>query len=133
MRERVRQVTLTEKNAAENVALFARYYRVITTMRSRFGSAIDESDANLQFTWRDAFKQHDKCSLHDLQVAVCVSARLSRLDAGPFATHPRGEPLIGNPTLPPQSWNPGWLLPSLYASLAARILCWLKLQILRWI
>ena len=68
LRERVRNASLVEKTASDTVALLARYYRLASALRSRFGSALDESDAPLQFTWKDAFKHNDKCSHDDVQV-----------------------------------------------------------------
>ena len=68
LRERVRQLTLTEKGADEAVQVLTRYYRQITTMRSRFGSAVDEADSQLEFKWRDAFRPQEKCGQHNVQL-----------------------------------------------------------------
>ena len=39
LRERVRQAQLAEQTVAETVSLLHRYYRLLTAMRTRFGSA----------------------------------------------------------------------------------------------
>ena len=44
LRERVRLATLTEKNHAATVATLAKYYRVVTSLRTRFGSAVEDSE-----------------------------------------------------------------------------------------
>ena len=68
LRERVRQVTLTEAKAEEAVRVVARYYRLLTAMRSRFGSLEEaSSDIWVAFPWRDAFKPAEKTAKADLQ------------------------------------------------------------------
>ena len=67
LREKVRTATLTEKGAEETVRLIARYYRVLTSVRTRFGTAVDDSDGRAVFVWRDAWKTSEKCALSDLQ------------------------------------------------------------------
>ena len=67
LREKVRTATLTEKGAEETVRLIARYYRVLTSVRTRFGTAVDDSDGRAMFMWRDAWKTNEKCVLCDLQ------------------------------------------------------------------
>ena len=67
LRERVQKLTLTEKGADDAVRVLASYYRQITTMRSRFGSAVDEPDSQIEFKWRDAFRPQEKCGQHSVQ------------------------------------------------------------------
>ena len=88
LRERVRQATLSEKTAAETVRLYARYHRLLTTMRSRFNAeAIESTEQWVSFTWKDAFKAADKlsrseityemaCVLFNLAAALSYSASL---------------------------------------------------------
>ena len=73
LRERVRLATLTEKNHAATVATLARYYRVVTSLRTRFGAAVEDSEFAVQFVWRDAFRPPEKVARADLQYErVCV-------------------------------------------------------------
>ena len=66
LRERCRTAALSEKGAEDTVRLLARYYRLLTNLRTRFGSAVDDSDGRVGFTWRDAWhpakagKEHSK-------------------------------------------------------------------------
>ena len=55
LRERCRTAALSEKGAEDTVRLLARYYRLLTNLRTRFGSAVDDSDGRVGFTWRDAW------------------------------------------------------------------------------
>jgi hypothetical protein len=56
LRERVRHAVLSEEKAAENVRLIARYYRLLTHMRTRFGAGADEEQWEASFSWREAFR-----------------------------------------------------------------------------
>lgn len=67
LREKVCTATLTEKTAEQTVQLLARYCRILTNVRARFGSAVDNSDGRVIFTWRDAWKTNEKCALPRLQ------------------------------------------------------------------
>ena len=91
LRERARQLTLSEKGAEETVRTLARYYRQLTTMRSRFGTAVDECESPVEFKWRDAFRHGDKCALSDFQYErACVGSRAiaRRVMASPSLARP---------------------------------------------
>ena len=89
LRERCRTATLTEKGAEDTVRLLARYYRLLTNLRTRFGTAVDDSDGRVGFTWKDAWhpakaaKEHSKgqiwsTSQYDLQFErACVLFNLA--------------------------------------------------------
>jgi len=70
LRERVRALTLSEATVEEAVGSLGRYAKLITSMSSRFGTAIDDvlggTDARLELTWRDAHRPESKCTLHQL-------------------------------------------------------------------
>jgi programmed cell death 6-interacting protein len=70
LRERVRALTLSEASVEEAVGSLGRYAKLITSMSSRFGTAIDDvlsgTDAQLELTWRDAHRPKAKCTLHQL-------------------------------------------------------------------
>ena len=96
LRERCRTATLSEKGAEDTVRLLARYYRLLTNLRTRFGSAVDDSDGRVGFTWKDAWhsKEHPKgqimstsqcdlqferaCVLFNLAAALSYSATVQK-------------------------------------------------------
>lgn len=70
LRERVRALKLSEATVEEAVGSLGRYAKLITSMSSRFGTAIDDvlsgTDAQLELTWSDAHRPEAKCTLHQL-------------------------------------------------------------------
>ena len=69
LREKVRQVALTEKSVAEGVRLLARYHRLLTTMRSRFGTdafGSGSAEPTPLFAWRDALRPAEVVSHAEL-------------------------------------------------------------------
>ena len=73
LRESSRQISLkalSDANADDSVGLLARYARLLTSMGSRFGTAVDEAlrrtEAQLAFTWNDALRPEAKCTLSQL-------------------------------------------------------------------
>eukprot|EP00966_Prymnesium_polylepis_P141210 3261135-Prymnesium_polylepis.1 len=78
LRERVRQASFSDDNAAETVTLLAHYYRLLTALATRFGDAVEDTDAPVTFVWRDAFKHSDKATSSDLRFErVCVVFNLA--------------------------------------------------------
>lgn len=59
---------MKKEDAAELVILFARYYRLITALGTRFGDAVEDTDSKVTFVWRDAFKHSDKTTSSSLEV-----------------------------------------------------------------
>ena len=92
LRERVRLATLTEKNHAATVATLARYYRVVTSLRTRFGAAVEDSEFAVQFVWRDAFRPPEKVARADLQYErVCVLFNVAAALSYAGAAQKRGD------------------------------------------
>ena len=53
------------------MTLFARYYRVLTGLSTRFGEAVEENDSSVEFVWRDAFKPSDKgCTVRSTELLL---------------------------------------------------------------
>ncbi len=81
-----------DAHRARALAAHARYARLLTSMVSRFGSAVDES-SSLVFTWKDAFKPADKASRASLQFErACALFNLaSALSSSAAAAHLRAD------------------------------------------
>jgi programmed cell death 6-interacting protein len=78
LREKARAATLSEKGAEDTVRLLARYYRVLTNVRTRFGSAVDDSDGRVMFSWKDAWDLKKQSARYDLQFErACVLFNLA--------------------------------------------------------